>query len=168
MFTNQCRCINCITPPHILNKLLDNPDKKIRDAALQTLLTTSRLRGERAVRGMLTPAVAASAHGRRTVFDCANGTNLSSAAIERTEDGTASADESVNRAFEGLGRTREFYKDVFDRDSLDGQGMRLNGYVHYDGDYNNAFWDGARWYSATATACCSPTSPNRSTSSPTN
>ena len=28
MFTNRCRCINCITPPHILNKLLENPDKQ--------------------------------------------------------------------------------------------------------------------------------------------
>ena len=50
----------------------------------------------------------------------------------------------MNRAFEGLGRTRDFYKDVFDRDSLDGRGMRLNGYVHYDEDFNNAFWDGSQ------------------------
>ena len=87
MFTNQCRCINCITPPHILKKLLENPDKRIRDAALQTLLTTSRLRGERAVRGLLASAAAASAHGRRTIFDCANSTILPSATVARTEDG---------------------------------------------------------------------------------
>ena len=31
---------------------------------------------------------------------------------------------SVNRAFDGLGSTREFYKEVFDRDSIDGHGMR--------------------------------------------
>lgn len=143
MFTNQCRCINCITPPHILNKLLENPDKKISDAALQTLLTTSRLRGERAVRGLLASAVTASANGRRTVSDCANSTILSSATVERTENGPASADASANRAFEGLGHIRDFYKDVLERDSLDGHGMRLDGYVHYDADYNNAFWDGS-------------------------
>ncbi len=60
----------------------------------------------------------------------------------RTEDGAAAADDSVNRAFDGLGATREFYKNVFERNSIDGQGMRLNGYVHYDVNYNNAFWDG--------------------------
>jgi Zn-dependent metalloprotease len=49
----------------------------------------------------------------------------------------------VNRAFVGLGKTREFYKEALDRDSLDGNGMRLNGYVHYDASYNNAFWDGS-------------------------
>jgi Zn-dependent metalloprotease len=50
----------------------------------------------------------------------------------------------VNRAFDGFGHTRDFYQEVFDRDSLDGQGLRLNGYVHYGDAYNNAFWDGAQ------------------------
>jgi Zn-dependent metalloprotease len=143
MFTNQCRCINCITPPHILKKLLENPDNRIRDAALRTLLSTSRLRGERAVRGLLAPAMATSTHGRRTVFDCANTTSVSSATVARTENGSASADDSVNNAFEGLGSTRDFYRDVLDRDSIDGHGMRLNGYVHFGAGFNNAFWDGS-------------------------
>jgi Zn-dependent metalloprotease len=143
MFTNQCRCINCITPPHILKKLIDNSDSRIRDAALRTLLSTSRLRGERAVRGLLAPALATSTHGRRTVFDCANSNSVSSATVARTEDGPASADDSVNNAFDGLGSTRDFYKEVFDRDSIDGRGMRLNGYVHFGSSFNNAFWDGS-------------------------
>ncbi len=56
--TNRCRCINCITPPHLLKKLLENPDNRIRDAALRTLLTTSRLRGERSVLGIVAFAAA--------------------------------------------------------------------------------------------------------------
>ena len=143
MFTNQCRCINCITPPHILKKLIESPDSRIRDAALRTLLPTSRLRGERAVRGLLASAMATSTHGRRTVFDCANITSVSSATVARTEDGPASADNSVNNAFEGLGSTRDFYRDVLDRDSIDGRGMRLNGYVHFGAGFSNAFWDGS-------------------------
>jgi Zn-dependent metalloprotease len=143
MFTNQCRCINCITPPHILKKLIDNSDSRIRDAALRTLLSTSRLRGERAVRGLLAPALATSTHGRRTLFDCANSNSVSSATVARTEDGPASGDDSVNTAFDGLGSTRDFYKEVFDRDSIDGRGMRLNGYVHFGSAFNNAFWDGS-------------------------
>ena len=50
----------------------------------------------------------------------------------------------MNRAFAGLGSTRDFYKDVLDRNSLDGHGMRLNSYVHYSAGYNNAFWDGSQ------------------------
>jgi Zn-dependent metalloprotease len=143
MFFTNCRCINCITPPHMLKKLLDNPDGRIRDAALRTLLTTSRLRGERNIRGFMASA-AAPTHGRRTVSDCATGTFLPSATVARTEDGETSTDGSVNRAFDGLGQTRDFYQEVFDRDSLDGRGMRLNGYVHYGEAYNNAFWDGSQ------------------------
>jgi Zn-dependent metalloprotease len=143
MFFTNCRCINCITPPHMLKKLLDNADGRIRDAALRTLLTTSRLRGERNIRGFMASA-AAPTHGRRTVSDCATGTFLPSATVARTEDGETSTDGSVNRAFDGLGQTRDFYQEVFDRDSLDGRGMRLNGYVHYGESYNNAFWDGSQ------------------------
>jgi Zn-dependent metalloprotease len=142
MFSNRCRCINCITPPHILKKLLENSDARIRDAALRTLLATSRMRGERSIAGLVASAAAVSAHGRRTISDCANATSLPGATMGRTEDGPASTDDSVNRAFVGLGQTREFYKETFDRDSLDGHGMRLSGYVHYGSGYNNAFWDG--------------------------
>jgi len=89
-------------------------------------------------------AAAASTHGRRTISDCANSNFLPSATVGRTEDGEASRDDSVNLAFDGLGQTRDFYQEVFDRDSLDGHGLRLNGYVHYGEAYNNAFWDGAQ------------------------
>lgn len=136
-----CRCINCITPPHMLKKLLENSDTTIREAALKTLLTTERLRGERAVRAFQGFAAAPS-QGRRTIHDCQNGTRLSSATVARTEDGEESTDEAVNRAFRGLGLTREFYSAVFDRNSIDDRGMRLDGYVHRGKEYNNAFWDG--------------------------
>lgn len=63
--------------------------------------------------------------------------------MARTEDGPPSQDDAVNRAFDGLGQTRDFYKKIFDRDSLDGRGMRLNAFVHYDNGYNNAFWNGS-------------------------
>ncbi|MBO4224729.1 M4 family metallopeptidase [Bradyrhizobium neotropicale] len=140
---NRCRCINCITPPHILKRLLENPDSRIRDAALRTLLTTSRLRGERRALGLAAFAAAAPSQGRRTIFDCADSTSIRLATLARTEDGPNSRDDSVNRAFDGLGNTRQFYKQVMDRDSLDGRGMRLAGYVHYGVNYNNAFWDGS-------------------------
>ena len=70
------------------------------------------------MRGLLAPAMATSTHGRRTVFDCANSTSVSSATVARTENGPASADNSVNDAFDGLGSTRDFYKDVL-RSELD-------------------------------------------------
>ncbi len=42
-----CRSLNCITPPHILRKLLESKDRDVREAALKTLLGTANLRGAR-------------------------------------------------------------------------------------------------------------------------
>jgi Zn-dependent metalloprotease len=134
-------CANCITPPHILIKLLQSKTKAIRDSALSTLLATSRLRGEREVRA-LGLAFVAPAEGRRTIYDCRQRNELFSAVFARGEDDGAHGDESVNRAFDGFGVTRQFYKEVLGRDSIDGRGMRLDGYVHRGVAYNNAFWDG--------------------------
>ncbi|MFI9237489.1 M4 family metallopeptidase [Streptomyces sp. NPDC053079] len=137
--TRTCR-LNCIIPPHLLDKLLRSEDSDVHQAALDTLLTTARLRGERTVRASFAGA-ATPGNGRRTLFDCRNGRLLPSAALARPEDGPASADGSVNRAFDGLGTTRDFYREVFNRNSIDGRGMRLDGYVHFGAKYNNAFWD---------------------------
>ncbi|MGW2360576.1 M4 family metallopeptidase [Streptomyces phaeofaciens] len=109
---------------------------------MDTLLTTARLRGERSVRASFAGAAATPGDARRTVFDCQNGVFLPLAVLARSEDGLESADDSVNRAFGGLGTTRDFYKSVFNRNSIDGRGMRLDGYVHFGGKFNNAFWDG--------------------------
>ncbi|MFK0047683.1 M4 family metallopeptidase [Streptomyces sp. NPDC090741] len=135
--------LNCIIPPHLLKRLLESEDTEVRQAALDTMLTTARLRGERAVRASFAgPAATATGNGRRTVFDCDHGSFLASAVLARSEDGSESVDESANRAFGGLGLTRDFYKEVFQRDSIDSHGMRLDGYVHFSVKFNNAFWDG--------------------------
>jgi Zn-dependent metalloprotease len=138
--TRHCNCLSCITPPHLLRKLLENKDRDIRQAALNTLLSTQQLRGMRLALGLT--ATAGSGQGRRTIFDCRNSTNLPAAAVARTEDGAVSPDASVNRAYDGFGATRDFYRDVLGRNSIDDLGLRLNGYVHRGDRYNNAFWDG--------------------------
>ena len=37
----------------------------------------------------------------------------------------------------------DFYGDVFGRDSLDDEGLKIVSKVHFDTDYCNAFWNGA-------------------------
>src|SRR5689334_5306965 len=134
--------LHCIIPPHLLEKLLSSDDSEVRQVALNTMLTTARLRGERGIRASLAGAAATPGNGRRTAFDCQNGTFLPSAVLARSEDGPESPDVSVNRAFDGLGTTRDFYKAVFNRNSIDGQGMRLDAFAHFGERFNNAFWDG--------------------------
>ncbi|MEU2389478.1 M4 family metallopeptidase [Streptomyces sp. NPDC007369] len=141
--SRTCR-LNCIMPPYILKKLLESEDSDTRQAALRTMLTTARLRGERTVWASIAGAAAAPGNGRRTVFDVENGVFLPLAEVARTEDGPESTDESVNQVFDAFGLTRDFLKEVFQRNSIDDRGMRLDGYVHFGTHYNNAFWDGRR------------------------
>ncbi|MFJ8163650.1 M4 family metallopeptidase [Streptomyces sp. NPDC096136] len=135
------RPVHCIIPPYILEKLLESEDREVRQGALDTLLTTARLRGERSVRADFAGA-AAPGSGRRTIFDCEHGRFPELAVVARTEDGPESADPSVNRAFDAFGLTRDFYREVFNRNSIDDHGMRLDGYVHFGVKFKNAFWDG--------------------------
>jgi Zn-dependent metalloprotease len=141
MKMNTCRCLNCIMPPHILHKLLENKSPKIRQIALNTLLATSRLRGERTVRAATFSTIAPT-NGRRAIFDARHKNDLTHAVLARAEGAKPVKDGTVNRAYDGFGTTNDFYKKVFGRNSIDDRGMRLDGYVHRGVDFNNAFWDG--------------------------
>jgi Zn-dependent metalloprotease len=136
--------VNCILPPHILRRLLENKNEELRRLALETLLATARLRAERDIVATFGFIPSMAGGKRRTIFDCRNGRNLTFATLARSENGPKSPDSTVNRAFDGLGQTYGFYNDVLKRNSIDGRGMRLDGYVHFSRGYNNAFWDGRR------------------------
>ena len=136
------RGLNCIMPPHLLDRLVQSDEPAIRDAAIRTLVASAEMRGERSVVPSMSAALATPTQGRRTIFDAEHRESLSGADLKRAESSPVSSDDAVNRAFDGLGATRKFYKEVFDRDSIDGMGMRLDGYVHYGDRFNNAFWDG--------------------------
>jgi Zn-dependent metalloprotease len=136
-----CRCLNCITPPHMLRKLLESKNEGVRQAALNTLMVTARLRGERSVRanfiGMAPPG-----QGQRSIYDCHKDVSLATATVAYSEGGAPSSDPSANQAYDGFGTTRDFYKTVLSRNSIDDRGMRLDGYIHRGVNFNNAFWDG--------------------------
>lgn len=62
----------------------------------------------------------------------------------RGEGDDPTGDESVDEAYDGLGVTFRFFREAYGRNSLDGRGLPLKATVHYDRDYDNAFWDGER------------------------
>ncbi|MCP2275451.1 Thermolysin metallopeptidase, catalytic domain [Nocardia amikacinitolerans] len=134
---------NCIIPPYVLDILLQSPNPEVRGAAIETLVSDTRMRTERRLTAAM-PLAAPPTDAARTVFDCRSSRNLAAARQVRGESGAAVADESVNRAFDGLGTTRAFFAEVLQRKSIDDRGMQLHGYVHYGRRYNNALWDGSR------------------------
>jgi Zn-dependent metalloprotease len=80
---------------------------------------------------------------QRIVYDQKHDQRQTPGTIVRAEGQPEVTDAAINQAYDGLGRTYTYYWDVFQRDSIDGQGMPLLGLVHYASNYGNAFWDNA-------------------------
>jgi Zn-dependent metalloprotease len=62
----------------------------------------------------------------------------------RNEGDPAVAQQNANLAYDALGATLEFYRDVLGRDSIDNVGINLDANVNYGSSFDNAFWDGTR------------------------
>ncbi len=136
MKTHSCVCT--IVPPHILRRLAEKPEHRAR--ALRTLAHTERMRGRREVFAKLL-ATLGTGTKRRTIYDAQHLTTLPGTLV-RGEDGNPSGDVAVNEAFDYSGATYDFYQKAYNRNSIDDNGMRLDSSVHYDVNFDNAFWDG--------------------------
>jgi len=128
----------CILPPHILHKLAEHPEHRQR--ALRALAITERLRGRREVFAQFAAGLSAG-QKRRTIYDAQHQTDLPGVLI-RGEGEDPSLDVAINEAYDFSGATYDFYQTAYNRNSVDGRGLRLDSTVHYDRDYDNAFWDG--------------------------
>jgi Zn-dependent metalloprotease len=135
----------CVVPPYLLRHLARQPAPALRrlaEWALQSLLLSERLRGERLGVGAIAPRVALPAgQKRRTIFDAGNRERLPGTRV-RGESDPPAADPAVNEAFDGAGATYDLYFDAYQRNSIDDRGMRLDSTVHYGMKFDNAFWNG--------------------------
>jgi Zn-dependent metalloprotease len=80
---------------------------------------------------------------RRKVFD-AEYTQELQKKLARQEGDPPHADPAVNEAYDGAGDTYTLLREVYGRDSLDGQGLPLVSSVHVRRSFNNAFWNGSQ------------------------
>jgi Zn-dependent metalloprotease len=123
-------------------QIIRNGDDSQRQSALQTLIVSEQFRGRREVIGNFAFAVPAG-EKRRTVFDASNSTTLPGKLI-RGEGDPPAQDPAVNEAFDGAGATYALYEEVYERNSIDDRGLRLDSTVHYGQHYDNAFWNGSQ------------------------
>lgn len=144
----------CIVPPFILDHFARSGDAEQRAAALEALTLDMSLRDRRstaaAVRfavGVVDSRLLVEKAGpplgqpHRLIYDIKQETS-GSAELVRAEGQAPVDDAAVNEAYDGLGDTYKLFWDVFDRDSIDDNGMELRGIVHYGVGYDNAFWNG--------------------------
>ena len=135
-----CTCF--IVPPKMLRKLADDAaTEDERNRLLDQVEISAHLRGQRSVAPLRTAFVASIGEKNRDVFDAHNKSALPGKLVLE-EGGKPSSDPAVNQAYDGAGTTYDFYHDVLQRNSVDNKGLRLDSTVHYQKQYNNAFWNG--------------------------
>jgi Zn-dependent metalloprotease len=142
-----------IVPPPVLVQVIEEGSADVRASAVRTLAISERVRERRAVTRRLIqhePQAAAAlllppVGAQRTVYDAHNGSqgDLPGKKV-RGEGDPPVPDAAINQAYDGSGTTFDFYQDVFNRSSVDGQGLELVSSAHFETDYDNAFWDGAQ------------------------
>ncbi len=131
-----------IVPPNILVSITENGNKTQKTLAYQALEATARARGQREVLSLVAAiGITSSGTKRRNVYD-AQGQIVLPGKLVRGEGDPKSKDAAVNEAYDGAGKTYDFYKKVFNRNSVDDKGMQLDSSVHYRKRYNNAVWNG--------------------------
>lgn len=55
-----------------------------------------------------------------------------------------SSDPTAKRALNETTSVAKFYKDVFNRSSIDNQGMTMMSSIHFGSKFNNAQWNGSQ------------------------
>jgi len=140
----------CILPPYILRSIAEHGNNNQRKMALRALVGDPTFRSLRLgprlssdVNRKIPSAFLVAGEKQRTIFT-ANQSQTLPGTIVRTEGSPDSGDIAVDEAYNYLGATYDFFWKVFNRNSIDDEGLPLNGTVHFGQDYANAFWDGQR------------------------
>ncbi len=139
----QFHPINCIVPPYMLRSIAERGSEAQRQIALHTIQVTGQFQGQRVALKGLPEATAAlrTENKQRNVYTSDTGTSLPGRLV-RKEGDPPTGDLAVDEAYEGAGDTFDLYWDVYDRNSIDDQGIRIDSTVHYQKGYDNAFWNG--------------------------
>lgn len=128
---SQCH----ILPPYLLERVARFADG---GAPRRTLEIDADLRQRRAT-ALPVPRAPGGAPFR--VHTAANGTELPGELVRAAGD-PASGDLAVDEAYVGVEASLALFSEVYGRSSYDGQGAPVIATVHYEQDYDNAFWDG--------------------------
>jgi Zn-dependent metalloprotease len=139
----KCNPVCFIVPEYINKHIIEKGTEDQKRKAWQTLILTEQLRGRRNVTGSLHTLFAVADKLHRTIFDAKHSESLPGNMV-RSEGAKPKGGRDVTEAYDYSGDTYDFYKDIFERNSIDSRGMRLDSTVHYGEQYNNAFWNGTQ------------------------
>lgn len=132
----------CIVPPYIIENLAQSENPEVRAEAIAHLSADAMVRALRqpgeTARGLI-PLASPNRQRLRLVYD-AQHTNELPGILVRAEGQDDGSDAAVNEAYHFSGDAYAFYDQVFQRNSLDDEGMALISSVHAM-PRNSAFWN---------------------------
>jgi len=145
----SCTCF--IVPRAVLEKLAQDPElsAETRKAAGDTAKISHEIRMLRQQALALTsvtmalgaaPAELAAAPAI-TVYDCKHHQSLPGTFVPNAG---SSSDPTAARTSKETTAVADFYKKIFNRNSIDNAGMTMVSSIHYGVNYNNAMWNGAQ------------------------
>ena len=144
-------CTCCIIPKDVLDRL--SHDKTLSQDQRKSMADSARvsdaLRNVRVQAGLLTNVsqsmgahlATLAAAPKVTVYDCKQTQTLPGTPVPNPK---ASTDATCKRAFNETTKVAQFYKQVFNRNSIDNAGMTMMSSVHFGVKYNNAMWNGTQ------------------------
>jgi Zn-dependent metalloprotease len=131
-------------PPYLLETIAtSHPDPEASQCSERTLQIDATMRARRAVAEPSTGPLLAEGEAPFSVFTADNGTDLPGRLVRAAGD-AESGDVTVDEAYAGVEASLALFSEVFDRSSFDGKGAPVITTVHYEKDYDNAFWDGTQ------------------------
>lgn len=155
MCTYHFHPLQCIVPPYMIARLLNNTSERraVFTPLAETLIQDEKFRGKRkafsqlsdeakravAIPPLKDPDTAVTPY--REVYSAEN-KEVQPGKLVRKEGEPAVADTDVNNVYDAAGCTWDFYYSLFGRNSIDNSGLKLIQTVHFGVNYQNAFWDG--------------------------
>lgn len=132
------KCICNIVPEQVLKELA----KRGSEASRETLNDRYRIQEKRdSVLNSLLIMEKIAGNAQRYVYDSEN-TRHQRNTLVIEENGSDTEDSVANAAYHMSGYVRDYFFDVHNYNSMNGNGMDIISNVHYGMDYNNAYWDG--------------------------
>jgi len=139
------RC--AFVPPYVLEQIANAPglgipvDPVVAEGCRQTLQIDATFRSLRQRPELRVPATAGT--GGWLVHTAGNTSRLPGTPV-RSQDDAPTGDAAVDEAWVGIEAVLAMFGEVYGRASYDDRDARVLATVHYERNYDNAFWDGAR------------------------
>jgi Zn-dependent metalloprotease len=135
-------------PPYLIKKHIEqakSPEQ--RKKAMFNLQFSAAITRERRLKNTLYGMFMSAGSGRqRMAYDAQHQPFFGTlpGKLVRSEGQSPTKDTDVNNAYDNTGNVFDFYKEVYQRTSIDNNGMPLISSVHVGEDWNNAQWNGTQ------------------------